>query len=267
MARSASCPYEVPGEGRSITEDAEQLGLLIVRMGEGGATCPPASARRREYAVMYAPNSPSGVARRRFLKGAFATVAGGLLVPAAAGPSRAADALPQIGQTVNVSINVFGAVMMSTLQPGELTLNFIGSRVAKVLVGGADFVRLQTLDFTIQAAHPLFGKIIMTLPDIDVSPGSILQLTPNGLTETWYETSKITIEKSGDLEGPFELSTEKPLQATATMQSWPPPPQSVNPDGSPTGGALYSAVQPPTFTAGDLRVDFTAFPPNVGRLS
>jgi hypothetical protein len=216
---------------------------------------------------MHASSDQSGVARRRFLKGAFATAAGGLLEPAVAGPSRAADLLPEIGQTVNVSINVFGAVMTSSLQPGEQTLHFIGSRVAKVLLGGADFVRLQTLDFSIEAAHPLFGKISMKLPAIDVSPASILRLTPSGFIETWYETSTITFEKAGNLEGPFGLSTEKPLEATATMQSWPPPPQGTDPDGSPTGGALYSAVQPPTFTGGDLRVDFTAFPPNVGRLS
>jgi hypothetical protein len=215
---------------------------------------------------MHASSDQSGVARRRFLKGALAAAAGGVLVPAVAGPSRAADALPAVGQVVNLSVNVFGAVMTSVLQPAEQTLNFIGSRVAKVLEGGADFVRLQTLDFTIEAGHPTFGKISMRLPDIDVSPASILQLSPNGLTETWYEAPQITFERSGDLVGPFGFSTEKPLKATATMPSWPPPPQSMNPDGSPTGGVLYSTVQPPTFTSGDMRVDFTAFPLNAGQL-
>lgn len=215
---------------------------------------------------MHASNDQSGVARRRFLKGTLATAAGGLLVPAVASRSQAAAALPVVGQTVNLSVSVFGDVMTSSLQSGEQTLNFIGSRVVKVLAGGPDFVRLQSLDFTLEAAHPLFGKITMTLPDVDVSPLSTVRLSSSGFTETWYETSKIKFERSGNLPGPFEFQSEKPLTATATMPNWPPPPQATNPDGSPTGGVLYSVVQPPTFTGGDQRVDFTAFPPNVGQL-
>lgn len=215
---------------------------------------------------MHASSDQSGVARRRFLKGALAAAAGGVLVPAVAGPSRAALLLPAPGQRVNLSVNVFGAVMTSGLEPGEQTLNFTGSRVAQVANGGADFARLRTVDFRLEASHPLFGKITMTLPDIDDSPESTLRHNGSAVTETWYQASKITFERAGDRSGPFVLVTEKPLQATATMETWPPRPQSINSDGSPTGGALYSAVQLPTFTADDLRVDFTAFPPNVGQL-
>lgn len=179
-------------------------------MGGDGATCPATGGRRREYAVMHASNDQSGVARRRFLKGTLATAAGGLLVPAVASRSQAAAALPVVGQTVNLSVSVFGAVMTSSLQSGEQTLNFIGSRVVKALAGGPDFVRLQSLDFTLEAAHPLFGKITMTLPDVDVSPLSTVRLSSSGFTETWYETSKIKFERSGNLPGPFEFQSEKP---------------------------------------------------------
>ncbi|MEV5878023.1 hypothetical protein AB0L75_28120 [Streptomyces sp. NPDC052101] len=217
---------------------------------------------------MDASSDQSGIPRRRFLKGTLAITAGGVLVPAVAGSSRAADRLPALGQTVSLSVIVFGAVMTSNLQPGEQRLNFIGSRQVKVLAGGTDFVRLQTLDFRIEAAHPLFGKITMSLPDIDVTSASTVRLAPNGVTETWIESPAITFEKSGDTEGPYIYYTEKPLTATAAMPSWPPPPQDTNSDGSPTGGTLYSPVQLPTFTAGDVseRVDFTAFPPSLGRL-
>jgi hypothetical protein len=215
---------------------------------------------------MHASSDQTGVARRQFLKGALATAAGSVLVPAMARPAQAAGALPAVGQTVNLSVSVFGAVMTTGLHPGEQRLNFIGNRLVNMLAGGPDFVRLHTLDFKIEAAHPLFGKITMRLPDIDASPLSTLQVSFDGLTETWNENSSITFDRSGDVQGPFEFATEKPLRATATMPNWPPRAQDTNPDGAPTGGALYSAVQPPTFTSGDQRLDFTAFPLRLGHL-
>lgn len=214
---------------------------------------------------MHALGDQSGVARRRFLKGALAAAAGSVLVPAVAGPARAAGTLPAVGQTVNLSVSVFGAVMTTGLQPGEHTLNFIGNRGVKVLEGGPDFVRLQTLNFQIAAEHPIFGKIDISLPDIDISPPSTLQVSSGELTETWTENLQITFAKSGDAPGPFSFATEKPLQATATMPDWPPP-EGTNPDGSPTG-VLYSADQMPTFTADDWRVDFTRFPVRLGHLT
>lgn len=214
---------------------------------------------------MHASSDTSGVARRRFLKGALATAAGGVLVPAVAARSWAADLLPEVGQTVDLSVSVFGAVMTSGLQPGEQTLNFIGSRMVRVMKGGPDYVQLQTINFMIEASHPLFGRITMRLPDVDVSPVSTLRTSPDGFTEIWYASPEIAFDRSGDLAGPFVLSTEKPLESTATLQSWPPPPQAgTNPDGSPAGGVLYSAVQLPTFTAADMRVDFTTFAPRAG---
>ncbi|MFD5272133.1 hypothetical protein [Streptomyces sp. NPDC058335] len=215
---------------------------------------------------MHALSDQSGVARRRFLKGVLATAAGSVLVPAMARPARAAGTLPAVGQTVNLSVSVFGAVMTTGIQPGEHTIDFTGGRVVKVLEGGPDFVRLQTVDFRIEGAHPLFGKIIIRLPDVEVSPPSTLRVSSGELTETWNENSQISFDRSGGTEGPFSFVTEKPLQATATMPDWPPP-QGTNPDGTPTGGVLYSAVQPPTFTSGDQRVDFTAFPLRLGHLA
>ncbi|MGA5558934.1 hypothetical protein [Streptomyces lavendulocolor] len=152
--------------------------------------------------------------------------------------------------------------MTTGLQPGEHTLNFIGRRVVKVMEGGPDFVRLQTLNFQIAAGHPIFGEVIMRLPDIDVSPPSTLRVSSGELTETWIEKPQISFAKAGGTEGPFSFAAEKPLQATATMPDWPPP-EGTNRDGSPTG-VLYSADQMPTFTADDWRVDFTAFPVRLG---
>ncbi|MGW8066961.1 twin-arginine translocation signal domain-containing protein [Streptomyces ziwulingensis] len=240
-------------------------GLSIIRMGGGGAICPAAGARRREYALMHASSDTSGVVRRRFLKGALAAAAGGVLVPAVAGPSWA---VPPVGQRVRLSVSVPGAVMATGLQPGRHTLSFTGSRMTEVLVGGADWVRLKTLDFRIQAHHSLFGTITITTPDISTAPLSILRwVSPNELTETWYESLRITFERSADQAGPFVLLTQEPFKATATMPSWPPPPHITNADGSSTGGALYSAAQLPTFTAEDLRTDFTAFPATLGQLT
>ncbi|MFI8281087.1 hypothetical protein ACIGBH_40735 [Streptomyces sp. NPDC085929] len=240
------------------------VSLSIARMGGESASCPPASAPRRKHAVMHASSDQSGVARRRFLKGVLATTAGSVLVPALARPAQAAGTLPVVGQTVNLSVSVLGAVMTTELQPGEHTLDFSGVRLVKVLEGGTDFVQLQTLTFQLEGAHPLFGKIIMRLPDIDVSPLSTLRVSSGELTETWNENSQISFDRSGDVEGPFSFAMEKPLQATATMLDWPP--QRTNPDGSPTEGVLYSTVQMPTFTSDGQRIDFTAFPLRLGHL-
>ncbi|TDU67125.1 hypothetical protein EDD91_8158 [Streptomyces sp. KS 21] len=180
---------------------------------------------------------------------AAAALAGtGLLL--ASGPNaqatqrRAAALLPTIGQTVTMAMNAFGTSLVVPLPPPLPRLNFIGSIVVKVLVGGSDFVRLQTLNFTMEALHPLLGKVTLRLPDIDVSPASILQGGPGGLVETWLQSMDMTIERFGDLAGPFTFETTEPAKASGNLAQFPPPPLGTNPDGSPTGGAFLTAAGP-----------------------
>lgn len=159
---------------------------------------------------------------------------------------QAAGLLPTIGQTVNCSCNAFGATLFVNLPPPLPTLNFIGSIIVKILIGGADFVRLQVLDHTVEAAHPMFGKITIHLPDIDVTPSSILKLGPGGLLQTMLLSFNITFERCGECAGPFTFTTLNPaqLQASMPLGGFPPPAQGTNPDGSPTGGQLYQLVNP-----------------------
>ncbi len=157
---------------------------------------------------------------------------------------QAAALLPEIGQTINCSCNAFGATLFVNLPPPLPTLNFIGSIVVKILIGGPTFVRLQVLDHTVEAAHPLFGKITIKLPDIDISPASLLTLGPGGLVQTMLLTFNITFERCGDCEGPFEFTTLNPAKLVANLLNFPPAPQGTNADGSPTGGALYALQAP-----------------------
>lgn len=199
--------------------------------------------------------------RRGFLKkagfvgvaAAAATVGGPLLdSPAALAnasgfvpPSpQAAALLPQIGQTVNCSCNAFGATLFVNLPPPLPTLNFIGSIVVKVLVGGLDFVRLQVLDHTVEAGHPLFGKITIHLPNIDISPASILSLGTNGLVQQMLLSFNITFEKCGDCPGPFTFTTLNPAKLVANLLNFPPPPQGMSATGAPIGGQLYTLAAP-----------------------
>ncbi|MEZ7129059.1 hypothetical protein ACBR40_27325 [Nonomuraea sp. AD125B] len=56
-----------------------------------------------------------------------------------------------------------------------------------------------------------------------------------------------------------------PLAHTATLDAWPPPAQTTNPDGSPSGGALYKAGGPAIFTDGNRSLTFLALDINVGQ--
>ncbi|MEV6275304.1 hypothetical protein [Nocardia sp. NPDC051832] len=150
------------------------------------------------------------------------------------------------GQTVTMSLNGFGSTLVVTLPPPLPALNFLGSRVAKVLVGGTDFVQLQVLNFSAEAAHPMFGKVTLRQPERDVSPNSILALSPSGrsLIETWRQSIDVTFERCGDCPGPFRFSTLEPAEWTAELPDFPPMAQRTNPDGSPSGGSRYRMTRP-----------------------
>ncbi|MEV4190916.1 hypothetical protein [Streptomyces toxytricini] len=195
----------------------------------------------------------SSLSRRRLLSHAVAAAGMGLLATGAAATRAAAAAkpsgqappvLPTIGQQFTLSCIGFGATLVVDLPPPLPKLNFIGSRVVRVEVGGADFVRLRTLNFAMDAEHPLFGKVTLRLPDIASSPDSLLQLTPNGLTETWTQAMALTFQRSGDVEGPFSYETLEPGKWIANHILFPPPPQEMNPDGSSTGGTRYVLQAP-----------------------
>ncbi|MEU4249085.1 twin-arginine translocation signal domain-containing protein [Amycolatopsis sp. NPDC026612] len=174
---------------------------------------------------------------------AFAAPGGEIQLPAGAKDAR--SFLPEIGQTINCSCNAFGATLLVNLPPPLPTLNFIGSIVVKVVVGGADYVRLQVLDHTVEAAHPLFGKVTIKLPDIDVNAASILKLSGLGqLVQTMLLSFNITFERCGDCEGPFNFATLEPAKLVANLLQFPPPAQGTNPDGSPSGGQLYQLQSP-----------------------
>ncbi|MFE9743127.1 hypothetical protein [Streptomyces sp. NPDC006477] len=194
----------------------------------------------------------SSLSRRRLLSHAVAAAGMGLLATGAAA-TRAAGAvqssgqappvLPTIGQQFTLSC-IGGATLVVDLPPPLPTLNFTGSRVVRVEVGGADFVRLRTVNFVMDAEHPLFGKVTLRLPDIASSPDSLLQLTPNGLTETWTQSMTLTFQRSGDVEGPFSYETLEPGKWIADHILFPPPPQEMNPGGSSTGGTKYVLQAP-----------------------
>ncbi|MFH8342736.1 hypothetical protein [Streptomyces sp. AM6-12] len=173
---------------------------------------------------------------RRSLLGKAVAAAGGALLLSQTGRAFAAPQtaarralLPEVGQTFNLSLNAFGATLAVNVPPPLPRLNFIGSIVQKVLVGGLDFVRLQTLGFTMEAFHPLYGKITLQLPDVDVTPASILSMGPGGLTETWLESFKATFERNGDTPGPFIYETLEPAKWVAS--NLPPVPAPAPGDG------------------------------------
>jgi hypothetical protein len=136
----------------------------------------------------------------------------------------AAAFLPSIGAEIECSCNAFGATLFVALPPPLPTLNFIGKIVVKVLIGGIDFVRLQILNHTVRAEHPLFGGITIKLPDIDLSPMSILKFAgPGSLIQTMFMSFTITFDKCGPCEGPFTLQTLEPAKLIGNLTRFPPP--------------------------------------------
>ena len=67
-----------------------------------------------------------------------------------------------MGQTITCSLKAFGANLFVNLPPPLPSLNFLGSIRMNVLAGGVDFVRLEILDFALDADHPLFGAVRAT---------------------------------------------------------------------------------------------------------
>ncbi len=200
----------------------------------------------------------SSLSRRRLLGHAVAAAGmGALLAPGIASGTAAALSspapaptpaeLPEIGQTIRLGLNGFGATLRVNAPPPLPTLNFVGSRTVKVLAGGTDFVRLRTLNFTMRAFHPMFGSITLRDPDIDIAPTSTLELGPQGLVETWFQSMTVSFDRCQALEGPFTFETLEPGKWVAHHTAFPPPPQRTNPDGSPTGGTLYKAQRPVSY--------------------
>ncbi|MFF8289089.1 hypothetical protein ACF068_07685 [Streptomyces sp. NPDC016309] len=171
---------------------------------------------------------------------------------AQAAQRRAAALLPVIGQTFTMPMNVFGATLVVPLPPPLPRLNFIGGISVEVLAGGADFVRLQTLDFNLVTEHDLFGRVRLTLPALEVSPPSTLQEGPGGLVHTWLQSMAMTFDRWGDLTGPFTLETSQPAKASGDLPQFLPPPliASTDPHRPPTGGAFLTATGPTHFKAG-----------------
>ncbi|PWK89595.1 secreted protein [Lentzea atacamensis] len=156
--------------------------------------------------------------------------------------------LPAIGQEINCDCKAFGTTLVVNLPPPLPTLDFRGRIKIKILVGGPDFVRLQVLNHTVAATHPMFGEVVITLPTIDISPASILKLGPGGFLQTMLLSFSIKFQRCGDCEGPFSFETLSPAKLTASMFSFPPGAQSetTRPDGTAlaTGGQLYKLASP-----------------------
>ncbi|MGK5550622.1 hypothetical protein ACSNOI_03325 [Actinomadura kijaniata] len=156
---------------------------------------------------------------------------------------------------MSLSLNAFNTHPILNL-PNITTLDFVGSKVVRVEAGGADFVRLRTLSFSMEASHPLLGKVILRMPD-SPSPydnASTLRIAgPDTFTETWVQPMTLITERVGDLEG-LNLKTIEPARASATITQYPPPPQGTGPDGAPTGGAFLNAQAPIGFAVGGIGV-------------
>lgn len=153
---------------------------------------------------------------------------------------RAARVLPPTGQTANLALS--GPTTL-TLNGPDLTaaptqVHWTGSRMVEVLTGGVDFVRLQVLRFTAEAIHPQLGKITLTLPDIDMTHSSVLRQEPGGLIEAWLMSFDATFENG------TRLTTLEPAKWTAPHPAFPPPPLQTAPDGTATGGSLYTLASP-----------------------
>jgi hypothetical protein len=147
--------------------------------------------------------------------------------PAGEGAALTAEAarfLPEIGTTIRCSCKAFGATLFVNLPPPLPRLDFIGEIVVKVSVGGPTWVRLQVLDHTVRASHPLFGGITIKLPDIDIAPFSRLDFLGIGnLLQTMLLSFNITFDRCGPCEGPFTFKTLEPAKVVGQLTSFPPP--------------------------------------------
>lgn len=183
----------------------------------------------------------SSLSRRRLLSSAVAVAGVGLF--GAAARARAAS-LPDVGQTFELSLNVFGATMMVNLPPPLPTLNFLGSRSLKITSVGDGQVGYQTLAFTLQAFHPLFGTITVALPEDGEAGSGTLQMPNGDILDTWHQPMTMTLERCTDCPGPFRFDTVAAARWQGSMPSFPPPAQGTDADGSPTGGVLYQSQEP-----------------------
>ena len=195
----------------------------------------------------------TSMSRRRLLGGAAATAAGLLFAGETSAASATTDArrpagapLPIIGQTLNLSMNAFGTTLhVPDLAPPMPKLDLVGAMTVKILVGGMDFVRMQILDFTMVAAHPLYERVTLHLPDTEVSPASTLKVLSAGNFLThWLLSFNATFERNGKKDKPFTYTTLSPASLIGRHHQFPPPPQGTKPNGSPTGGDLLLVQAP-----------------------
>uniref|UniRef100_A0AAU2K2F4 Uncharacterized protein n=1 Tax=Streptomyces sp. NBC_00049 TaxID=2903617 RepID=A0AAU2K2F4_9ACTN len=171
---------------------------------------------------------------------------------ASAAERRPARLLLEIGQTINLSLNAFGTPLAVPLPPPVPPLNFIGSMVVYVLLGGPGFVRLRVLGFTMEAFHPLLGRVLLKLPDVDTATASTLVLGPAGVVQTMLVPLDMTLERLGDLAGPLAFTTAELAKASATLTDFPPPSAEHRSRRSPTGGAFLKAAAPIRFRPKNL---------------
>ncbi|MGW5849863.1 hypothetical protein ACWFQ8_18230 [Streptomyces sp. NPDC055254] len=167
---------------------------------------------------MTSPRSPAPwFSRRHLLRNALAVAGVGVLAPGArsmtAVPGAARD-LPAIGQTVALSGPATLTLNGQDLTAAPAPLHWTGSRVVKVLAGGVDFVRLRILAFTVEAVHPQLGKITLKLPDIDVTPLSVLQVRSAGLLASWLMSFDAAFEDG------TKPTTLEPAKWTAQPSPW-----------------------------------------------
>jgi hypothetical protein len=142
--------------------------------------------------------------------------------------AEAARFLPSLGAEIQCNCKTFGASLIVNLPPPLPKLNFIGEITVRVEIGGFDFVRLKVTNHTVRAEHPMFGGITIKLPDLDISPLSILKFAgPGSLIQTMLLSFDITFDKCGNCPGPFTFKTLEPAKLVGNLVSFPPPPTGI----------------------------------------
>ncbi|WP_033429367.1 hypothetical protein [Saccharothrix syringae] len=188
----------------------------------------------------------SSLNRRALLRGAFvgagAVLAAGAVGRAGADPLGLGQLLAAGSQTV--TLRVVGTATLTVDAPATACeptpLLFTGTRTVRLVVAGTDRVYLRCVDFALTAQHPDLGAVALGLPGRAQSPDSVLTKDADGrLVETWLQSFALTV---GD--GASTLATAEPGQWTAHHTRYPPPEVTAEPDGTTSGGAVYTLAAP-----------------------
>ena len=131
---------------------------------------------------------------------------------------------------VPLQVNVLGLVTLNF--KGEIRVRVEATLPPSLSLGGVlGGVHLRVIGHEVSADSPVLGTVTISQRDIDVTPLSLLEITP-AYRQTMFLDFTVTIEKPPGGGGPLVLANTKTAVLVANLTQFPPQ------------GAVYLLQQP-----------------------